>query len=106
MVSRYAIVEADVVSNVVLASQEVAEANGWIQAPDYVGPGWGYTISAGFYELPPIPPTREQQSSLRSTAYRAESDPVFFKAQRGEATMDEWLAIVEDIKARYPYPTV
>ncbi|CAB4121760.1 hypothetical protein UFOVP16_2 [uncultured Caudovirales phage] len=39
---------------------------------------------------------------MRGDAYRVESDPLFFKAQRGEATMDEWLAKVAEIKARYP----
>jgi hypothetical protein len=37
----------------------------------------------------------------RSVAYREEADPLFFKAQRGEATMEEWLAKVEEIKQRY-----
>jgi hypothetical protein len=40
----------------------------------------------------------------RAEAYRAESDPLFFKAQRGEATLDEWSDKVSEIKARYPYP--
>jgi hypothetical protein len=34
-------------------------------------------------------------------AYRVESDPLFFKAQRGEATQQEWLDKVAEIKARY-----
>ena len=50
-------------------------------------------------------PTLEQQQSARAEAYKTESDPLFFKAQRGEATMDEWLALVAEIKTRYPYPT-
>jgi hypothetical protein len=50
-------------------------------------------------------PTLEQQQAARAAAYRAEADPLFFKAQRGEATMDEWLALVAEIKMRYPYPT-
>jgi hypothetical protein len=37
----------------------------------------------------------------RAVAYQQESDPLFFKAQRGEALMDEWLAKVAEIKARY-----
>ena len=41
----------------------------------------------------------------RADAYRSETDPLFFKAQRGEATNDEWLAKIEEIKARYPYPS-
>lgn len=50
-------------------------------------------------------PTLEQQQAARAEAYRNEADPLFFKAQRGEATMDEWLALVAEIKMRYPYPT-
>lgn len=44
------------------------------------------------------------QQSLRAIAYSAEADPLYFKAQRGEATMAEWQAKVEEIKLRYPYP--
>jgi hypothetical protein len=39
----------------------------------------------------------------RAEAYRNESDPLFFKAQRGEATMEEWLSKVAEIKLRYSY---
>jgi len=49
-------------------------------------------------------PTLEQQQAARAAAYAKEADPLFFKAQRGEATMDEWLALVAEIKTRYPYP--
>jgi hypothetical protein len=38
--------------------------------------------------------------AARAEAYRTESDPLFFKAQRGEATIDGWLAKVAEIKAR------
>ena len=41
----------------------------------------------------------------RSAAYAAESDPLFFKAQAGEADQAEWLAKREEIRARFPYPT-
>ena len=43
--------------------------------------------------------------ALRKAAYREESDPLFFKWQRGEATEAEWIAAVNAIKARYPEPT-
>jgi hypothetical protein len=46
----------------------------------------------------------QNAKASRENAYRTESDPLFFKAQRGEATMDEWLALVAEIKTRYPYP--
>ena len=41
----------------------------------------------------------------RAAAYTTEADPLFFKAQRGEATMEEWEAKVAEIRSRYPYPT-
>jgi hypothetical protein len=43
-----------------------------------------------------------QAEQNRRSAYEKESDPLFFKAQRGEATMQEWLDKVAEIKARYP----
>jgi hypothetical protein len=39
----------------------------------------------------------------RANAYRNESDPLFFKWQRGEATEQEWLDKVNEIKQRYQY---
>lgn len=39
--------------------------------------------------------------ALRYRAYVTEADPLFFKVQRGEATHAEWLAKVEEIKARF-----
>jgi hypothetical protein len=60
-----------------------------------------------FLQDPPPPTSAEIAASVtaaRAAAYRDESDPLFFKAQRGEATMQEWLAKVEEIKARYPRP--
>ena len=40
---------------------------------------------------------------LRQDAYRNESDPLFFKWQRGEAEKEEWINKVESIKSKYPY---
>jgi len=39
----------------------------------------------------------------RAAAYAAEADPLFFKAQRGEVTVEEWEVKVEEIRQRYPY---
>ena len=47
---------------------------------------------------------RKQAQQQRAAAYTAEADPLFFKAQRGEVSMDDWTAKVEEIRARYPYP--
>jgi hypothetical protein len=41
-------------------------------------------------------------AQLRQAAYIAESDPLFFKAQRGEGTMEEWQSKVNEIKTRFP----
>ena len=49
-------------------------------------------------EADPLP---DNSDALRAAAYVSESDPLFFKAQRGEATMDQWLAKVQEIKNRY-----
>lgn len=40
--------------------------------------------------------------AARSAAYIAESDPMFFKAQRGEISLQEWRAKVAEIKTRFP----
>jgi hypothetical protein len=44
----------------------------------------------------------EKIKNLRKAAYREESDPLFFKYQRGEAEKSVWLEKVEEIKNRYP----
>ena len=96
--------EDGVVIQTVLPGAQFTLPNGDVVSPAYAG--W----TSGVYALveappaPPVPPTREQQEAARQAAYTQESDPIFFMAQRGEATMDEWLAKVSEIKARYPYP--
>lgn len=54
----------------------------------------------------PAEPSPEQVAAAvtraRAAAYMQESDPIFFKWQRDEATKEEWLAKVAEIKARIP----
>jgi hypothetical protein len=45
----------------------------------------------------------ESQRQKREAAYKAESDPINFMMQRDEATQEEWLAKIAEIKARFPY---
>ena len=45
----------------------------------------------------------QSQKESRLITYEQESDPIFFKWQRGEATQQEWLAKIEEIKQRFPY---
>ena len=107
MVNNYAVIEDGVVTNTAIAEVSFAIEQGWVLLTNGATIGWLYDPVTGF-SLPPPPadPTQEEQSENRAEAYRTESDPIFFMAQRGEATMDEWLAKVEEIKARYPYPKV
>jgi hypothetical protein len=51
-------------------------------------------------------PTLEQQQAARASAYALEADPLFFQAQRGKATQQEWLDKIAEIEARFPYPEV
>jgi hypothetical protein len=54
---------------------------------------------------PVVAPSVDEQRAARAAAYAAEADPLFFKAQRGEASMDDWTAAVEAIRTRFPYPS-
>ena len=40
----------------------------------------------------------------RLVAYEQQSDPIFFKWQRGDATEVEWREAVAKVKAENPYP--
>lgn len=44
-----------------------------------------------------------KQKELRAEAYKDESDSLFFKAQRQEISMQEWLDKVNEIKTKYSY---
>ena len=46
----------------------------------------------------------EQVERDRRNAYRNESDPLYLKWQRNEATEKDWLDKIEEIKARFPKP--
>lgn len=54
------------------------------------------------YEKNAIAAKIENAEKQREESYRNESDPIFFKWQRGEATEQEWLDKVTEIKQRYP----
>lgn len=58
-------------------------------------------IIAEVTRLTALEPVRIATENRRS-AYIAEADPLFFKAQRGEATMEEWQVKVAEIKNRFP----
>jgi hypothetical protein len=47
---------------------------------------------------------RAEVETQRRNAYTQEADPLFFSYQRGEATEQDWLDKVAEIKLAYPYP--
>jgi len=58
-------------------------------------------IEAEVARLTALEPARIATENRRA-AYISESDPLFFKAQRGEATMEDWQAKVAEIRDRFP----
>ena len=58
-------------------------------------------IDAEVARLTALEPARITEAN-RKAAYMAESDPLFFKWQAGEATEEEWLAKRAEIRARFP----
>jgi hypothetical protein len=52
------------------------------------------------YKLPVTNPVSYDAQKRKD--YAAESDPLFFKWQRGESTKEAWLDKVAEIRARYP----
>lgn len=47
---------------------------------------------------------KAEQEAKRQRAYTSEADPIAMRMLRDEATKDEWLAKIEEIKTRFPYP--
>lgn len=106
-----------------LNNEEIAKTKYW--SPDYFGSltktsypkevTQDYVWEDGDYWLgwipdpEPVYPTPEEiaaqqeaeKEQLRLEAYRNESDPLFFKWQRGEIEKQVWLDKVAEIKARY-----
>lgn len=82
-------------------TQKVVEVD-----PAFIGGRWCQQYNV--IELP-LAEQEEQRSiylnerkAQRRTAYEQEADPLFFKWQRGEATKEEWLAKVQEIRSRFP----
>ena len=40
----------------------------------------------------------------RQYAYKKEADPLYYQSRRGDATEQQWLDKIAEIKQRYPYP--
>jgi hypothetical protein len=64
---------------------------------------YGPIADPGPSHVEPTKPSNAEQSEKRKIAYEQESDPIFFMAQRGEATTEQWEAKIDEIKTRYSY---
>jgi hypothetical protein len=71
------------------------------QAYSYAGGVWSIYSQETYQSQVDL--YNEAQSKKRFAAYTVESDPIFFKSQRGEATNQQWLDAVAAIDARFPY---
>ena len=76
-------------------------ADGYYEFDDDAPPHWYAHLTPAAIKPPP-PPAPQSTEALRRAAYQAEADPLFFKAQRGEAQQSDWLAKVAEIKSRFP----
>ena len=102
---RFIQVQEGIVVNVSIDDNRDAAPSGW-QHHDTAQLGWSFdgVNFAPPSKAPEPPPTRAEQEANRQRAYAAEADPLAMQMLRGEATKDEWLAKIDEIKARYPYP--
>jgi hypothetical protein len=94
------------------ALQSLCPGAEWVlRGEEYAGLEWLDTKQAQPTEAEVTAEVARLQAALpnkiakekRAEAYKLEADPLFFKAQRGEATQQEWLDKVEEIKQRFPY---
>lgn len=97
--------QGNVVVNVSIDDNCNAVPDGW-QQHDTAQIGWVFVGKKFIAPIPEpeLPPTLEEQKINRQLTYSAEADPIAMQMLRDAATKEEWLAKVDEIKARYPYP--
>lgn len=78
---------------------EVVEDAGYLQLADGT---WQQAWRVRPMTVQELAALAQQKDEQRKAAYQNEADPLFFKWQRGEATEQQWLDKVAEIKARYP----
>jgi hypothetical protein len=84
----------------VVSLQSFIPSEGFLHEDDPDAEIGGSYRNGKFY---PYRASNGEQSENRRKAYEAESDPIFFLIQRGEATQEQWQAKITEIKERYPY---
>lgn len=95
-----ALIYKSVVRDVCQEPYPVAKGCKWVDCDDSVAVGYGY--SKGQFTAPKISPvSAEQIEKMKRSDYEAEADPLYFKWKRGEATEQDWLNKISEIKTRY-----
>lgn len=103
------IIPAGAIVNGTTLTEPTAMYPCWVQIGDVqYEPGiFEYWTEAGLALLgitpapePPAPVI--DTAEARRCAFVLEADPLFFRWQRGEGTKEEWVAKVEEIRARFP----
>jgi hypothetical protein len=97
LLAEYGVFPATPTESPAHAPDEVAEDAGYLQLADGE---WVQAWRVRPLNEQELAELAQQADERRRYAYQTEADPLFFKAQRGEATMQEWLAKVEEIKTR------
>jgi hypothetical protein len=107
MTQAFAIISGGVVANVALADPAFAAAQGWIAAPDGVGPGWLY--EDGVFSPAPEPPAdpaqmietyrRAVQAHIDATAQSKGYETGFALAGYVTSTVPPWKAEAETFVA-------
>jgi hypothetical protein len=102
---RFVQVDGNTVVNVSADDNRDVAPDGW-RAHDTAQIGWSFdgTDFVAPAKAPEPPPTRAEQEVNRQQAYAAEADPIAMQMLRDEASKEEWLAKIEEIKTRFPYP--
>lgn len=68
---------------------------------EYSEDGIKWVVNSGYNLNTTIEKLNTAIERKRQSAYQQESDPLFFKFKRGEATEQNWLDKIAEIKARF-----
>ena len=64
----------------------------------------GTAVTRVFRHQTPQAACYDEQKARRREDFVVQADPIYMKWQRGEATKQQWLDKVQEIRDRYPYP--
>lgn len=80
---NFALIENNIITNIIVADtiEDIPVSGYWVECPKHLSIGDNY------------------QKYVRGQAYIKEADPLYFKWQRGEATEQEWLDKIAEIKS-------